>query len=77
LVNNEEEAKIVLCSSIIKRIQCSDYFDALFCDDLEDLMLQGNQFFNDLMCTQYIQNLLKTIINSSSAGESCGKQITL
>ena len=58
LVTSLEEAKVVLCSLIIKQIQSKDYSDVAFRMDLKDLMLKRNQFFNDLMYTPVYPFLL-------------------
>ena len=52
LVTSLEEAKVVLCSLIIKQIQSEDYSGVTFQRDLKDLILQKNEFFNNLVSSQ-------------------------
>jgi hypothetical protein len=50
MINSEMDAKVVLCSLIIKHIQDEEYYNAsLFYIDLNDLQFGGNEYFNDLL----------------------------
>jgi hypothetical protein len=50
MINSEVDAKVVLCSLIIKHVQDEEYFkSSQFYIDLDALQLGGNQYFNDLL----------------------------